>query len=146
MPVARSIWRSWRTVLWCFSPWLWVCCVFGGGVPWPARITRCYSVTSRCSHPDQVKARARAQPGVHNLFFHLRTLLQMKTWKMCKAPASSRSCTLARACWEPLTEALQKRAVVKELCSETSSGSAFVVLVSDHPPLPQHNHPPLTSS
>lgn len=77
MPVARSIWGSWDTALWCFSPWLWFCHVFGGGMPWPVRITHCYPVTSRCSHPSHVKVRAQAQPDVHNLFFHLRTPLHM---------------------------------------------------------------------
>lgn len=40
---------------------------------------------------------------------------------------------------------LWQRQYLKELCSETRSRSPFLVLVSDHPPLPWHNHPPLTS-
>lgn len=36
-------------------------------------IAHCYPVTSCCSCPSQVKVRAQAQPGVHNLFLHLRT-------------------------------------------------------------------------
>lgn len=46
-------------------------------MPRSVRIAHCCPVTSHCSHPGQVKVRAQTQPGVPNLFFHLRTPLHM---------------------------------------------------------------------
>lgn len=149
----------WGNALECFRHWLWICCVFGGGLPWSVRITHCYSVTSCYGHPRHVKARAQAQPGVPNLFFHRRAPLQM-AHKRCKwrherrasvvagtnatlvrLPTPSHSCILAFGPREPLTEA-----ICKELCSETSSGSPLLMLVLGH----SHTcivlwHPPRTS-
>lgn len=119
-------------------------------MPWSVRITHCYSVTSCCGHPRHVKARAQAQPGVPNLFFHRRAPLQMAHERyasvvagtnatLVRLPTPSHSCILAFGPWEPLTEA-----ICKELCSETSSGSPLLVLVLGHSHTTQHR--PLASS
>lgn len=52
------IWGSCGTALWCLTPRLWFCCVFGHR---PVGITHCYPVTSSCSYPSQVKSTSTAR-------------------------------------------------------------------------------------
>lgn len=64
--------RSWATVLQCFSPWVWFCCVFGNGMPWSVWDSPLLPSHLMLQSPKPGE-RAQAQPGVHNLFLHLRT-------------------------------------------------------------------------